>query len=88
MSEILEVLHLADQHRMTKVEVRRGGIEPDLHDKGRASPRKPLELGPEVRGAHDIHAAPREICQLFIYRHGPVVCGKNGQPTRARWPWR
>ena len=33
VAEILEVLHLADEHGVTQMEVRRRRVEPDLHDK-------------------------------------------------------
>ena len=32
MTQILKVLHLADQHRVAEMKIRRGGIEADLDD--------------------------------------------------------
>ena len=56
MAEVLELAHLVDDHRVAQVQVRRGGIEPDLHAQRSVEPETLLELlrlGDFVRAAGD-----------------------------------
>ena len=69
MAEVLEVLHFSQQDGVAEVEVRRGGIESDFHRERLAGLREALELGLELAGADDVHAALGEVRELFFNGH-------------------
>ena len=67
--EILKVLHLADEHRVTEVQIRRGRIEADLDQQRPSCFFEALEFGAQFRGSHHVHAPLREVMQLFVDSH-------------------
>ena len=69
MAEILEVLHLANEHGVPQVQIGRGRIEADLHDERRPARREPLELGLQLARTNDVDTAFGEIRELLVYRH-------------------
>ena len=69
VAEVLEVLHLADEHRVAKVEVRRGGVEADLDDKRPSRRRGTLQFQLEVAGADNVHTALGQIRELLVDGH-------------------
>ena len=99
MTEILEVLHLADEHGVTKVQIGRGGVEADLHDQRLAGLLRSFELRAQFLAADDVDASFGEIAELFVCGHasayyilyasaphGPYDRGAPA-PGRARWPF-
>ena len=69
MPEILEVLHLSDEHGVAKMEIRRSRIEPDLHDERLPGGRGSLEFDSELGGADNIHASLGEVSELLVDSH-------------------
>ena len=69
MPEILEVLHLPQQHRVAEVQIGRGRIEPHLDGQRLASPAESFELGLQFGGTDDVHAAFGQVGELFIQSH-------------------
>ena len=65
VTQILEVLHLADEHRVTQVQVRRRRVEADLHDE-RAPEGEP---GAQVVEADDVDTALGETFDLLVDGH-------------------
>ena len=63
MSQILELTHLSQGHRMAKVQVRRGGIHTQLDVEGPPLRKLPFEL---LLG-HDLHSARCDDLQLLVY---------------------
>lgn len=63
MSQVLELAHLSQGHRMAKVQVRRGGVYSQLDVEGPSSCELPLEL---LLG-HNLHGARRDDLQLLVY---------------------
>src|SRR6185503_18816163 len=77
VSELLELLHLLNQYRMTKVKIRRGGIKPSFH------PQRPpfFELCDQLVLGKDIDRAALDNRKLFIQiDHKLVAC----QYSRSR----
>ena len=73
--EILKVLHLPNEHRVTEMEVRRGGVEAHLHDERPAARGRPFELEPKLRRSDDVHAALGQIRELLVDGHGGMGPG-------------
>ena len=65
MAEVLELPHLVEEHRMTQVQVGRGGIEPGLHPQRTAG----LEFFDEILLDQQLIAAALEDIQLFFDFH-------------------
>ncbi len=66
MAELLEVPHLAQQHRMAEVEIGGRGIEAGLHCQRLAGAARPLQLGAQLRFVDQVDgAAPQERQLLF-----------------------
>ncbi len=68
--QVLEVLHLPQQHRMPKVQIRRSGIEPRLH-----AQRPPLLFAqqnalPQIFLANQFGEAFTQISKLFVDGYG------------------
>jgi hypothetical protein len=70
VAEVLKVLHLADEHRVAQVQVRRRRVEPDLDDERAACGGRSLELEAELGGPDHVHTAFGQISELLVNRHG------------------
>src|SRR5256885_13696774 len=67
MPEILEMLQLAEDHRMAKVQVRRSRVHAEFHAKRLTSLQRPFKFRAKVRLANDFRGALLEISKLFVY---------------------
>ena len=92
VAELLEVPHLAQQHRVAQVEVGRGGVEAGLHGQRLAGLARPLELGAELRLVDQVDgAAPEQRHLLFDgrnsrVRHQKLMYSSSGLSSRSRAP--
>ena len=77
VAEVLEVLHLADQHRVAEVEIGRGGVEADLDDQRAASASRARRSSSRTTSTQP--RARWAVC--FVERHGsterPRARGRN-----------
>ena len=71
--EVLEVLHLADEHRVAQVQVRRCRIEPDLHDQRTPFCLRLNEPRSQIGSAHHVHTAARQVGKMFVELHRHVL---------------
>ncbi len=69
VAQILEVLHLADEHRVPEMQIGRSRIEPDFHDQRLAGGRESFELDAQLGCANDVDAPFREIGELIVDGH-------------------
>ena len=67
VAEILEVLHLADQHGVAEVQIGRRGVEADLDHQ----PPAERELGFQRLGGHDVDGPARQAGEGPGLAHAP-----------------
>jgi hypothetical protein len=75
MSEVLEMPHLAQQHRVTEVQVRRGRVEPGLHHQRLAGARAALELLAQLRLLDQVDGAAAQQSELLVDRRERLTHG-------------
>jgi hypothetical protein len=63
------VLHLPNQDDVPEVQIRRRGIEADLHDQRPSGRLRSLELRSKLRGADDVYTAFRQYLHLLVDGH-------------------
>jgi hypothetical protein len=69
VTEILEVLHLPEEHGVTEMQIGRGGVEADLHDQRLTGLLRSFELRAQFFPADDVDASFGEIAELFVCGH-------------------
>ncbi len=79
VAEVLEVLHLADEHRVAEVQIGRGRVEADLHDQGSAEG----EPGAKVVQPDDVHAALGQTGYLLVDRQAGTRQLYRGRKVKA-----
>ncbi len=66
MPQVLEVLHLADEHGVPQVDVGRRGVEPRLDQQGLVRLQRAGELLCQVLFADDLQRPFLEQVELFV----------------------
>src|SRR5690606_11874625 len=80
--QILEVLHLPDQHRVAEVQIGRCRVEADLDHQRLTGGCRPLQLRPKLTRADDVHTSFREIGQLLVNRHWENKSTRRGSKAQ------
>ena len=67
MAQILKMFHLAQQHGVAQMQIRRGRIEARFHAQGPARLGRLQQAFAQVLFANDLDQAFLQIGQLFVY---------------------
>ena len=67
VAHFLEVLQLADHHGVAQVNVRRRGIDAQLHAQGLAGLERLFQLRAQLRFGHDLRHALFQVRELFFH---------------------